>query len=209
MIKQYTTILLDMYGVILEQSKGCLLKYAKDNFDDEKYNEVERLVHRERLFDKAGLGEIGCDEFMRLLGFDDPKHHSERYIKNYLTLDKGFISFAEAASKSYRLVLLSNDIAEWSDFAVKHFGIEKYFCHRTVSAAVKCKKPDFEIYERTLEAIGATGAECIFVDNNVDNLHTAEELGISPVLFNRDGVHFDGATVESFLELGDLLGVKK
>lgn len=206
MIKQYTTILIDMYGVILEQSKGCLLKYCKDNCTVERYAEIDKRILEERLFDKAGLGEIDSDEFMSLLGFDDLKFHTESYLKNYLTLDPAFVRFAEAVKDKYDLVLLSNDVSEWSRFIVEHHGIDKYFMHRTVSAEVGCRKPDLKIYDLTLEAIGRSPAECLFIDNNVDNLIAAEEVGISPILFNRDGLEFCGMTVESFDELLSLIG---
>ncbi len=207
MIKQYTTLLIDMYGVILEQSKGRLLQYSLDVFGEKRYNEIEGLIRKERLFDRAGLGELDRDAFLSMLGFDDPEFHSEKYIKEYLTLDDEFIPFAERAKEKYNLVLLSNDVSEWSRFIVRHFGIEKYFSHRIVSADVKCRKPDLRIYDIALEKIGSSPAECIFIDNSVQNLLSAEEVGISTVLFNRDGVRFDGATVESFSELGELLGV--
>lgn len=207
MILPYTTILIDMYGVILEQSKGRLLKYSLDTLGQDKYNEIEKKIHEERLFDKAGLGEFGQDEFLTMLGFDDPVFHMKSYIENYLTLDKGFIGFAERIKGKYDLVLLSNDVSEWSEYTVKHLGIDKYFSHRTVSADVKCRKPDLKIYDMTLEAIGRSPSECIFIDNDVKNLLAAEEVGISTVLFNRDGLHFDGATVESFDELCELIGV--
>ena len=41
MIKQYTTILIDMYGVILKESKGCFLAYARDELGKEAYDRVE------------------------------------------------------------------------------------------------------------------------------------------------------------------------
>ncbi len=196
-----------MYGVILEQSKGRLLKYSLDTLGQEKYNEIEKKIHEERLFDKAGLGEFDQNEFLTMLGFDNPELHMKNYIENYLTLDKGFIDFAERIKGKYDLVLLSNDVSEWSDYTVRYLGIEKYFSHRTVSADVKCRKPDLKIYDLTLETIGKAPSECIFIDNDVKNLLAAEEVGISTVLFNRDEMHFDGATVETFGELCDLIGV--
>ena len=196
-----------MYGVILEQSKGRFLQYSLDTLGQEKYNAIEKKIYGENLFDKASLGEFTQHEFLTMLGFDDPDFHMKKYIENYLTLDPGFIEFAERAKGKYDLVLLSNDISEWSEYIVKHFGIEKYFSYRTVSADVKCRKPDFRIYDLTLEKIGKAPSECIFIDNDVKNLLAAEEVGVSAVLFNRDGVHFDGATVETFGELCDLIGV--
>ena len=207
MIKQYTTILIDMYGVILEQSKGRFLQYALDTLGEERYNDIENKIRNERLFDLASLGEINRDEFFKKLGIENCEYHSEMYIKNYLTLDPEFVSFAERVKDKYNLVLLSNDISEWSELIVRNFGIEKYFSQRIVSADVKCRKPSLEIYDYTLEKIKASPAECIFIDNDVKNLLAAEEVGISAVLFNRDNVHFDGAVVESFSEISMFLGL--
>ena len=196
-----------MYGVILEQSKGCFLKYARDILDNKRFEAVEEKALNERLFDRADLGEFNTLELLTMLGFEDPDAHMKKYIENYLTLDNGFIDFAERIKGKYELVLLSNDLSEWSEYIVRHFGIEKYFSRRFVSADVKCSKPDLKIYDLTLEAIGKAPSECIFIDNGVKNLLAAEEVGISAVLFNRDGSHFDGATVETFDELCSLIGV--
>lgn len=206
MIKQYTTLILDMYGVILNEPKGRLLDYSRDNLSKEEYSRIEELIHKERLFDKAGAGEIDAREFMNMLGYSDWEYHSKRYIDNYLTLDSGFIEFAEKVKDKYELVLLSNDIAEWSEYICEKFGLNKYFAHKTVSASVKCRKPELKIYDLTLEAIGKSPYECIFVDNNVKNLHSAEEVGIAPILFDRENEHYDGMTVYSFKELLGIIG---
>lgn len=204
MIKQYTTLILDMYGVILNEPKGRLLDYSRDNLPKEEYERVERLIHENRLFDKAGLGEINAREFMNMLGYADWEYHSKRYIDNYLTLDSGFIEFAERAKEKYELVLLSNDVSEWSEYICEKFGLNKYFKHKTVSASVKCRKPGLEIFDLTLEAIKRSPYECMFVDNTAANLHSAEEVGIAPILFERENEHYDGMTVYSFIEFGIL-----
>ncbi len=206
MIKTYTTLLIDMYGVILNESKGRLLDYSRDNLTKEEYERVEKLIRDRRLFDKAGLGEINAREFMNMLGYDDWEYHSKRYIDNYLTLDSGFIDFAERVKDKYELVLLSNDVSEWSEYICEKFGLNKYFRHKTVSAEVKCRKPSLEIYDLTLDKINRSPYECMFIDNNAQNLVAAEEVGISPILFNRDNEHYYGMTVYSFSELYGMIG---
>lgn len=47
--------------------------------------------------------------------------------------------------------------------------------------------------------------QCVFVDNSVSNLLVAEGLGIQTILFNRDGVEYDGRVVNDFAELGEML----
>ncbi|MBQ9142425.1 MAG: hypothetical protein IJX63_11650 [Lachnospiraceae bacterium] len=53
--------------------------------------------------------------------------------------------------------------------------------------------------------LGCQPTDCIFVDNSVQNLLAARELGMQTVLFNRDGEQYDGYVVNSFEELGNWL----
>ena len=43
------------------------------------------------------------------------------------------------------------------------------------------------------------------MDNSVKNLRVAEELGMTAILFNRDGEEYEGNVVNDFGELGELL----
>ena len=142
-----------MYGVILNESKGRLLAYSKEICSKEEYEKIENMIWNERLFDKAGLGEINSDQFLKMLGFEDSEYHMKQYLENYLTLDNGFIDFAESIKDKYELVLLSNDVSEWSRYITKHYDIDKYFKDRIISAEAKCRKPDFAIYDLALQKI--------------------------------------------------------
>lgn len=200
-----TTIILDMYGVILEESKGNFIPYTYQHFDESEYDRITRQFRIENLFTKAGNGMLSSDEFLSLLGYDDPQYHMWDYIENFLTLDPDFIPFAEKFHCKYDFVLLSNDVSEWSAYITEYHRINKYFSHKIVSGDVKCRKPDREIFEIALSTAGKKPDECIFIDNSVENLKTAADLGISPVLFNRDGVEYDGAIVNTFVELSEMI----
>ena len=90
-----TTILLDMYGVILEESKGNFIPYTFNYFDKSEHERLVKQFKEEQLFTKAGKGELTSDAFLAKLGYDDPQYHMRNYIENHLTLDSGFIPFAE------------------------------------------------------------------------------------------------------------------
>ena len=77
----------------------------------------------------------------------------KNYLKNYLTLDSAFITFAEKYSKSIDFVLLSNDVSEWSAFITDYYNLDKYFKDKIVSGDVKCRKPDKQIFEIALKKI--------------------------------------------------------
>ena len=200
-----TTILFDMYGVILEESKGNFIPYTFQHFGQEEHERLLRQFKQEQLFTKAGNGEIKSNTFLTMLGYDNPEYHMKNYIENYLTLDKGFLPFAEKYHTQYEFVLLSNDVSEWSSYITDYYRLNPYFKDKIVSGDVKCRKPDKKIYELALEKIGRTPSECYFVDNSVRNLKVAEELGISPILFNRDNEEYTGVIINSFEELENKL----
>ena len=202
---EITTILFDMYGVILEESKGNFIPYTFNHFDNSEHERLKRQFKEEQLFTKAGNGEITSDEFLSLLGYDNPQYHMKDYIENYLTLDGDFINFAEAYYKKYDLVLLSNDVSEWSSYITEYYQLNKYFINKIVSGDVKCRKPEKKIYELTLEKIKKSPTECVFIDNSVKNLEVAGMLGMQTILFNRDNEDYAGTIINSFSELANLL----
>ena len=204
-MKNITTILLDMYGVILEESKGYFIPYTFGSFDQAEYDRLTRQFKEEKLFTRAANGEMTSDEFLTQLGFQDPQYHMVNYIDNFLHLDQGFREFAERYSTKYDFVLLSNDVSEWSTWITKHHDLDQYFTHKIVSGDVKCRKPDRRIYEIALERTGKKPEECCFVDNSVKNLLVAAEMGIEPILFNRDQEEYTGTIVNSFAELAEVL----
>lgn len=60
------------------------------------------------------------------------------------------------------------------------------FDARVISAEVQLIKPDIAIYEYLLNQNGLTNSECIFIDDSLVNVKTAESLGIK-------GIHFHSA----------------
>ena len=200
-----TTLIFDMYGVIIEESKGNFIPYTYNHFDESEYERITRQFRVEKLFTKAGNGEINSDTFLSMLGFENPQFHMKDYIENHLTLDAGFVPFAERFAGQYEFVLLSNDVSEWSAYITEHHGLDKYFSHKIVSGDVKCRKPERNIYELALERIGKKPEECLFIDNTVKNLLVAQELGIVPVLFDRDKEEYAGVKVNTFEELAQVI----
>ncbi|MDR2570403.1 MAG: HAD-IA family hydrolase [Oscillospiraceae bacterium] len=199
------TIVFDMYGVIIKESKGNFIPYTFNHFPLSEHARITKVFRVDRLFTKAGNGEITSDEFLTALGYNNPQFHMRDYIENHLTIDEDFYTFAESIMQKYKFALLTNDISDWSKYITKHYKLNQYFPIKIVSADVHCYKPEKRIYEITLEQLGVPGNECIFIDNNVENLQAAREFDIDIILFNRDNESYNGKTVYSFTELAQLL----
>ncbi|WP_171905565.1 hypothetical protein [Eisenbergiella tayi] len=78
------TILFDMYGVILKESKGNFVPYTFNYFPVQEHERLIRQFKEEQLFTKAGNGLISSDDFLLELGFTNPQRHMKNYLENYL-----------------------------------------------------------------------------------------------------------------------------
>lgn len=198
-------LLIDMYGVIIKESKGYFIPYTYQHFNNMEFDRITSVFKEEKYFTRAQMGDISSDEFLRHLGYHDPQATMKDYLKNYLTLDEQFNTFAEEYNKRLDFCLLSNDVPEWSEFLTAYYHLNPFFKEKIVSGEVHIRKPDRRIFLYALDRLKCKPEDCIFVDNSVKNLLAAEELGIQVVLFNRDGETYNGKIVNDFTELGKML----
>ena len=198
-------ILIDMYGVIIEESKGYFIPYTYQHFAELEYERITKAFREEGILRKAQAGKLSSHDFLAYLGYEDPEGAMKDYLEHYLNLDAGFKSFAEKVSKEHKLVLLSNDVSEWSEHLTEFHDINQYFYDKIVSGDVGVKKPDSEMFALAVSRLKCRAQDCVFIDNSVNNLNAAAELGIKPILFNRDGATYEGTTVNSFSELKEFL----
>ena len=91
----------------------------------------------------------------------------------------------------------------------QEFGLTDYFSAYAISAEVGCCKPDPLMYRTASDALGLVPEQCVFVDNDVDCLHGALDLGYQVFGISRYGdPPHDGLTwIRGMYELLDLLGV--
>lgn len=198
-------LLIDMYGVIIKESKGYFIPYTFQHFPETEYDRLTNAFKVERVFSKAQKGTLTNEEFLSYLGYENPRETMEDYLINFLTLDEQFPDFAAKMAGRMEMCLLSNDVLEWSEFLTDYHGMNPYFKDKIVSGEVHLRKPDKAIFECALERLQCKPEDCIFVDNSVKNLRVAEELGMQTILFNRDGEEYEGNVVNDFWELEETL----
>ncbi len=81
-------LLLDMYGVIIKESKGFFIPYTLQHFDNKEHDRLIKAFKKEQCFTRAQKGYLSNEEFLKYLGYTFPKHTMEDYLKNYLSSDK-------------------------------------------------------------------------------------------------------------------------
>lgn len=138
-------------------------------------------------------GEIAEAEFARRLGehlddgFDLARLREllfERIEPNAPMID--FV--ADVRARGLRTALLTNNVREWESlWQAKLPPLDSLFDVVVDSAFVGMRKPEPEIYALTLERLGLSAEECLFVDDLEINCEAARELGLSAVRYEEAG----------------------
>ena len=119
------TIIFDMYGVIIKESKGNFIPYTYNHFPQTEHDRITKAFRVNKLFTKAGNGEITSDELLSVLGYEDTQFHMCDYIENHLTMDEDFYDFAESMKDKYKYALLSNDVSDWNKYITDYYKLNK------------------------------------------------------------------------------------
>jgi HAD superfamily hydrolase (TIGR01509 family) len=105
-------------------------------------------------------------------------------------IDWDIVAFLREARKTYKVGLISNawdGLRAW----IHEQKFDDAFDHLTISAEVRMAKPVPGIYHHALGALGAKAGEAIFVDDFIENIQAANELGMKAVHFRTAGQALD------------------
>ena len=87
----------------------------------------------------------------------------------------------------YGIYGLTNWSAEKIGYAFANYSFFSLFDGIVVSGVEKVVKPDRKIYEILLERYSLKPGECVFIDDNQDNVDMAKVLGINTIRFDNIG----------------------
>jgi putative hydrolase of the HAD superfamily len=107
----------------------------------------------------------------------------ERYFR-HLRPNEPMIEFMrELRGRGYKMAICTNNIREWEAHWRAMLPVDEIFDVVVDSAFVGSRKPEPQIYEITLERLGAAPEEAVFVDDVELNCDGARRLGITAIRF--------------------------
>jgi HAD superfamily hydrolase (TIGR01549 family) len=140
------------------------------------------IPHKEirRRYRDFVIGEIGSDEFWA--GMVSDKRQAEKEYLDRFELADGFEVIFDLKQR-YQLAVLSEVPAEWGDYLVRKFELDRVFDVIVLSGRVGVTKPDIRIFRMILEKLGRD-RDYAFIDDNHENLAVASTLGWRTIWMN-------------------------
>ena len=174
----FKVLALDAMGVIYQSGDDVgdlLIPFVRTN------GGVENAGLIEQAYLECSLGSISSEELWRRLGVDPSLE--EAYLDSHVLVD-GILEFLKsAASRFDKIICISNDVSDWSAKLRVKFGLDEFIDSWYISGEMKVRKPNRLIYETVLKREESLATNIIFVDDRPKNIESAQELGISGVLF--------------------------
>lgn len=161
--------------------------FTQNAFKHFKISEFSEEMIAFNSFYEQGL--ISTEEFLEFYVENFPKLSEEDLIDiwNYMLKDfpkhrLDFIKELKESSK-YKLILLSNTNELHIDWIKKNVSFYEEFknCFDAfyLSHEIQLRKPDRDIFEFVLNENNLNAKACFFVDDNQDNIKSAQSLGIN------------------------------
>lgn len=164
---------------------GVLLDYRSAIRDVAKHLSVEEQLLSDKLFTYMEDGELGKNTFDHM--WEDVlksmnKHHEHEnvlYIWNDVkrfVLDTRLL-LKQLHSHGYKIALFTNSWVGMLQYDLDHVQEFHLANPRIESWAEKLRKPDVRFYRLLEERVGASGNEILFMDDTLENIETANEIG--------------------------------
>lgn len=193
MLKNVKCVIFDIGGVLVDLDlERCIASFRELGF-----KEAEKLVscyHPADFFGELERGEISVEEFYdkirEMSGLMELSNESIRdaYLSLLVSIPIEKLRLIDSLkSRGFRIFALSNInpimMSVINDlFRADGRSSDYYFEHMFLSYEMGVMKPSHEIYERVVSHIGVDPSQLFFIDDGVQNINIARELGFQVYL---------------------------
>lgn len=179
-------IIFDLGGVLVDWNPRYLYK---DHFEDD--NEMEHFLKNVCTDEWNAEQDRGrtLGEGTVILQREFPEYHSliQLFYDEWETMLKSDIpetvSLLYQLKKKYKIYGLTNWSSETISIAYERFDFFKEFHGIVVSGEEKMIKPGKEIFHLLLNRYHLKPEQSIFIDDNINNIKAAEEIGLHAIHF--------------------------
>jgi epoxide hydrolase-like predicted phosphatase len=152
------------------------------------YDELYKLIFNSQSSRQATLGEISTQEHWNTIKktLNLPPEESPKVPKEFWggdSLDEDLMEYIRNSRSHHTIALLSNAWDDLRQTLIEEWGIIDAFDHVIISSEVGLAKPDPRIFRLALERVGAEPKEAVFVDDFIENVEAARDVGMHAIHF--------------------------
>ena len=182
-------IVFDIGGVLLrsEDESGRRALGKKYNLEP---GWVENLVFNSPAAQESSVGLVGREAIWQ--NISELLSLSESALNEFIQLfwqvdqiDENFINFIQNLRPKYKTALLTNAWLDTRSVLMERYGIIEgnTVDHILISSEIGIAKPDPQIYYLLKETLNCHFHEILFIDDFIENVFAASELGIHTIHF--------------------------
>lgn len=179
-------VIFDWGGVLMRTVDASGRRKWEQKLDLPLYA-VDRVVHGSRSWKQAQSGIISDEAYWSDVADQLGLAEAElaEFRRDYFSgdeLDHEMVRFIRGLRPRFKTALLSNASPQLTEL-LDDLGVTDAFDEIVVSGLVGVQKPDPAIYQVTLRRLGLVPQESIFVDDFIENLDAARDLGMQTLHF--------------------------
>jgi len=183
--RNITTVLFDLSEVYLQGLLGVENRMVKILGMDK--NKIYKQMHNQLLI-SLFKGQINEDQYLdNLIDINEwniKKNELKKIIRKNFKEISGTRNIIKSLKKqNYKLGLISVHAKEWVEFCEKKFKYRNLFKVILYSFNIGLLKDDKISFQKVIKSLNSKPKETTFIDDSLDNIHTANKLGIIGIRF--------------------------
>ena len=182
----------DIGGVLINYSIKLLIKHLSS----------ESGISEEEIFTKITYDLLFQVETGKMKGLDFYNNYIRPMVKhwayddwinawrdNYSVNFHGYDLFCELKEKGYPVYILSN-LADYNRDALERMSNDflAQSDHNFYSFELGLHKPNIEIYKKVCEHLNVKPESCVFFDDRLENIESAEKFGMIGLHFSEENI---------------------
>ena len=179
-------IIFDLGGVLvgLDWDKACT---TFTHLSDQSYDFVMAEIENGPIVESSMLGHLTPHEFHRAIC---NRLHMDIEYGPFIEIWNGILSpddeiaeYVMELAENHTLVLASNTDGIHFPYCLENFPVLKSFDRHFLSNQMDLLKPDPAYFHHVLYELWTSPANCVFIDDRVSNVRSAQNLGIQGLVF--------------------------
>jgi putative hydrolase of the HAD superfamily len=183
----YKAIVFDLGKVVFDLSFDRIFQFWA-NISGRQFDDIKDKFQFDTTFDRFEKNEITPGQFRneiskRLALKLSEQEFDEGWCNLYLDIYKGIDNLLAELKQNYKLVALTNaNIIHSKIWKIKYADTLQYFQKTFSSHELRERKPDAKAYQIVLGYLQVEPQQTVFLDDNIENINGADQLGIKTIL---------------------------